>query len=246
MQLNFSARELAIKLVYYGPALSGKTTNLHALHERLGAGCGRLMTLETRDDRTLFFDVLPVAIKLDAESGLSLRLKVYTVPGQVVHASTRRLVLQAADGVVFVADSQVSEVESNAASFLDLRANLKQMGRSVKDVPLVIQFNKRDVPGARSDDDVRQLAEKGAEPVYAAIAVRGEGVLETFFGLLDVTFRRLEEEHQLSKRFGMAPADFLARTATAIGMEGKADALVAACRVGGGAPPSGAASGGGR
>jgi mutual gliding-motility protein MglA len=231
VQLNFAARELAIKLVYYGPALSGKTTNLRSLHDQIGGGCGRLMTLETKDDRTLFFDVLPVSFRLGGESGLNLRLKVYTVPGQVVHASTRRLVLQAADGVVFVADSQLSEVENNAAAFLDLRANLKQMGRSVRDMPLVIQFNKRDVPGARSDEDVQDLARKGAEPVYTAVAVRGEGVIPSFFGLLDVTFRRLEIEHKLSERFGMTPRDFLERTATHLGWGGKVDELLAKCRV---------------
>ena len=152
MQLNFAAREVAIKLVYYGPALSGKTTNLKALHELVREGSrGRLMTLETKDDRTLFFDMLPLVFKAETEGGsMSLRVKVFTVPGQVVHASTRRLVLQGADGIVFVADSQIAETENNAESFMDLRANLKELGRSLSKVPLVIQFNKRDLADRKS------------------------------------------------------------------------------------------------
>src|SRR6267154_6114091 len=105
------------------------------------------MTLETRDDRTLFFDMLPLTFK--AEKEISIRIKLFTVPGQVLHQSTRRLVLQGADGIAFIADSQLTETEHNAASFLDLRENLKALGRSMKDVPLVIQFNKRDLPGVR-------------------------------------------------------------------------------------------------
>ena len=149
MQLDFTARELTIKLVYYGPALSGKTT-LQALHAASSPeATGRLMTLETRDDRTLFFDLLPLTFS--SEKGLSVRLKVFTVPGQVIHASTRRLVLQGADGVVFVADSREAETEHNAESFRDLRENLKQNGLSTKQLPLVLQFNKRDLPSVRTE-----------------------------------------------------------------------------------------------
>jgi signal recognition particle receptor subunit beta len=119
VQVSFGAREIAIKLVYYGPALSGKTTNLRSLHQLTAeASRGRLMTLETKDDRTLFFDMLPATFRSESTSGggMTLRLKIYTVPGQVLHASTRRLVLQGADGVAFIADSQMSETEHNAAS----------------------------------------------------------------------------------------------------------------------------------
>ena len=150
MQLDFSSRELTIKLVYYGPALSGKTTNLQALHAASTPDTtGRLMTLETRDDRTLFFDLLPLTF--GSERGLSIRLKVFTVPGQVIHSSTRRLVLQGADGVAFIADSRVAETENNAEAFRDLRENLKQNGINPKQIPLVLQFNKRDLPGVRAE-----------------------------------------------------------------------------------------------
>lgn len=227
MQLNFAAREVAIKLVYYGPALSGKTTNLKALHEMTReASRGRLMTLETKDDRTLFFDMLPLVFKADAENGgMSLRVKVFTVPGQVVHTSTRRLVLQGADGIAFIADSQTAETENNAASFLDLRENLKETGRSMRDVPLVIQFNKRDLANVRSDEEIDELARRGREPVYKASAVNGQGVLESFFGLLDRAWRKLDAEHDLTQKLGIAPNAFLEKAAASLGYEGKARSL---------------------
>jgi mutual gliding-motility protein MglA len=234
LQLNFAAREVAIKLVYYGPALSGKTTNLKALYELTRPESrGRLMTLETKDDRTLFFDMLPLVFRSDAEGGaMSLRVKVFTVPGQVVHISTRRLVLQGADGVAFVADSQISETENNAAAFLDLRDNLKELGRSTRDVPLVIQFNKRDLANVRGEAEIEDLARRGREPVYLASAVTGAGVVECFFGLLETAWHRLNQEHDLTEKLGMTPETFLATAATSLGYEGKARALADA-RVGG-------------
>lgn len=237
MQLNFSAREVAIKLVYYGPALSGKTTNLKALHELSREGSrGRLMTLETKDDRTLFFDMLPLVLEAGEGTGLSLRVKVFTVPGQVVHASTRRLVLQGADGVAFIADSQVSEVANNAASYLDLRSNLKELGRPMADVPLVIQFNKRDLPDVRSDEEIASLAKRGKEPVYKASAVTGEGVMECFFGLLDRAWRKLDVEHDLAAKLGLGPDALLERAAASLGYagEGRARMLSSARLEGGG------------
>lgn len=241
MQLNFAAREVAIKLVYYGPALSGKTTNLKALHELTRSESrGRLMTLETKDDRTLFFDMLPLVVKAETEGGaMNLRVKVFTVPGQVVHTSTRRLVLQGADAVAFIADSQVSETENNAASFLDLRDNLNELGRSMRDVPLVIQFNKRDLPHTRSDAEIDELARRGKEPVFKASAVNGKGVLECFFGLLDRAWRKLDAEHDLEDKLGIEPDGFLAMAAASLGYEGKAlalrDAFVGGPRRSGGA-----------
>jgi hypothetical protein len=131
---------------------------------------------------------------------MSLRVKVFTVPGQVVHASTRRLVLQGADGVAFIADSQLSETENNAASFLDLRANLKDLGRSMSTMPLVIQFNKRDLPAVRTDTEIDDLAKRSKEPVYKATAVHGQGVLECFFGLLALSWKHLDVEHDLAHK----------------------------------------------
>jgi signal recognition particle receptor subunit beta len=231
LQLNFAAREVAIKLVYYGPALSGKTTNLKALHELTRAESrGRLMTLETKDDRTLFFDMLPLVVKAETEGGaMNLRVKVFTVPGQVVHASTRRLVLQGADAVAFIADSQITETENNAASFLDLRDNLNGLGRSMKDVPLVIQFNKRDLPHVRSDAEIDDLARRGKEPVFKASAVNGKGVVECFFGLLDRAWRKLDAEHDLEEKLRLRPEEFLDMAAASLGYEGQARQLRDSC-----------------
>lgn len=216
VQLDFAARELTIKLVYYGPALSGKTTNLQALHQAADPdSSGRLMTLETRDDRTLFFDLLPLTFR--DKGGLSVRLKVFTVPGQVIHASTRRLVVQGADGIVFVADSRVSETQHNADAFLDLRENLKENGLSLSRMPLVIQFNKRDLPGIRSDEEIAQLAAQGREPTYLAVATRGHGVVESFIGLLHMTWSALDAEHHLKTKFAFDGDAFLAQVAKSLG-----------------------------
>ena len=225
MQLDFVARELTIKLVYYGPALSGKTTNLQALHRLSSdASKGRLMTLETRDDRTLFFDLLPLTFK--GEGDLSLRMKLFTVPGQVIHASTRRLVLQGADGVAFIGDSQLTEADNNRASFLDLRGNLKDNGLDLRKMPLVIQFNKRDLPNVRPDAEIAELAAHGREPVYKAVATRGEGVLETFMGLIALTWRRLDDEHDFSKKFRVSSDGFLASLAKQLGLSGDPQKLL--------------------
>ena len=234
MQLDFSAREVTIKLVYYGPALSGKTTNLKSLHSlTTDQSRGRLMTLETKDDRTLFFDMLPFVLRADGGSSsnkaMSLRLKIFTVPGQVLHASTRKLVLQGADGVAFIADSQLSETEANAASFIDLRDNMKQLGVSLKDIPLVIQFNKRDMPRVRSESEIEQMASRGREPVFRAAALTGEGVLETFFGLLLITWQKLERDHQLAKMVGIAGEDFVPMVAKQLGVSRNVDELLRAC-----------------
>ncbi|MEZ4375731.1 MAG: ATP/GTP-binding protein [Polyangiaceae bacterium] len=217
MQLDFAARELTVKLVYYGPALSGKTTNLQALHQASDTeSSGRLMTLETKDDRTLFFDLLPLTFK--GTGGLSVRLKVFTVPGQVIHASTRRLVVQGADGVAFIADSQENETQHNAESFMDLKENLKANGLLLKQMPLIIQFNKRDLKNIRSDEEIAKLAAQGREPVYLAVATRGEGVVESFIGLLHLTMSHLDAEHDLTGKFGISTQGLLEEVNQKLGM----------------------------
>lgn len=217
MQLDFKARELTIKLVYYGPALSGKTTNLQSVHQLLlGDVAGRLMTLETKDDRTLFFDLLPLTLK--SASGLQVRVKLFTVPGQVIHNATRRLVLQGADGVAFIADSQRIETKSNASSFLNLRQNLTESGIDPASMPLVIQFNKRDLPDIRSEEELDALASRGKEPVFKAVAIRGTGVVETLLGLMKVTWKRLEESHQLSEKFGVEPGPLMQEMSAHLGV----------------------------
>jgi mutual gliding-motility protein MglA len=217
MQLDFKARELTVKLVYYGPALSGKTTNLQAIHRLVAPETsGRLMTLETRDDRTLFFDLLPLSF--EAGNGIQVRIKLFTVPGQVIHNATRRLVLQGADGTAFIADSQRTETKANQAAFLNMQENLQENGIDAAVHPLVIQFNKRDMPDVRSEEELDRLAARGREPVYKAVAIRGSGVVETFLGLLDLTWTRLESEHQLEAKFGLDPRRFLADVRTRLGV----------------------------
>ena len=209
MQLDFKQRELTLKLVYYGPALSGKTTNLQAVHELIAPESrGRLMTLETKDDRTLFFDLLPLS--LVTGRGLQIRVKLFTVPGQVIHNATRRLVLQGADGVAFIADSQRSEANANKAAFVNLRQNLVDNGLDAARMPLVIQFNKRDMPDVRTDAEIEQMALKGREPVFKAVALRGQGVIETLVGLFNITWQRLDADHQLGEKFGVDSAQLLA------------------------------------
>jgi signal recognition particle receptor subunit beta len=237
VQIDFSAREITVKLVYYGPALSGKTTNLQALHAAAQEGtAGRLLTLETRDDRTLFFDLLPLTFR--SRGDVSIRFKVFTVPGQVIHSSTRRLVVQGADGVVFVADSQVDETQNNGASFMDLKSNLKAHGVALKEMPVVIQFNKRDLPNVRTREELADLASKGKEPVYLAVATKGEGVVETFLGILDLSWRRLEAEHQLSQKFGIDSRQLLHDVCARLGRKGGLEETLAA-RVGGSASRGG-------
>jgi mutual gliding-motility protein MglA len=208
MQVDFAAKELTLKLVYYGPALSGKTTNLRAIHW-LGTSnaCGELMTLETQNDRTLFFDMLPISVS--SESGLKIRLKLFTVPGQVMHNATRRLVLQATDGIAFIADSQRGEADANRESFLNLKQNLEDNGIDPERVPIIIQFNKRDMQDIRTDEELEALAERSREPIYRAVATRGYGVMQTLRGLIRETWSRLEAEHQLETKFGVSPVRFM-------------------------------------
>jgi signal recognition particle receptor subunit beta len=232
VQLDFSAREVTIKLVYYGPALSGKTSNLVSLHALAGAEArGRLMTLETQDDRTLFFDLLPLTFRAK-DGDVSLRIKLFTVPGQPIHAATRRLVLQGADGVALIADSRVTETQNNAEAFYDLRRNLKTNGMELSKMPLVIQFNKRDLPEIRSEAELAELAARGDEPVYLAVATKGTGVIETLIGLLHLAWSHLDRTHQLSQKLALDGDVLLGNAARQLGVSTSVQELLAT-RVGG-------------
>lgn len=211
MQLDFRSREVTLKIVYYGPSQSGKSLNLRALQERIPPTVRpRLITLDANDDRTLFLDLLPLSIDLGE---LCLRINVYTVPGKPELAATRRLVLRGVDGVVFVADSRHSATRSNAESFVDLKQNLREIDRSLKDLPLVIQFNKRDAADVRSDEELDALAARGSEPVLRAIAARGVGVGESFVAVLRAVFARLESTGDLGRTLRQSP-DALIETIT--------------------------------
>jgi signal recognition particle receptor subunit beta len=207
VQINMAAREITLKVVYYGPALSGKTTNLQQLHALIDpASRGKMVTLDTADDRTLYFDFLP--IQFGAGKGVSVKIKLFTVPGQVMHKSTRKVVLAGADAVAFIADSQRSCASANAYSWRDMEANLRANGIDFDTVPKIVQFNKRDLP------DVKPLAEIRKAwadiPTFPAVALRGEGVIESFRELLRRLHRQLDQKHQLARNFGMSEEDFLA------------------------------------
>ena len=148
VQINMQEREITVKVVYYGPALSGKTTNLQQLHALINSTArGKMVTLDTTDDRTLYFDFLP--IEFGTQNGFSVKIKLFTVPGQVMHKSTRKVVLAGADAVAFIADSQRSGASANAYSWRDMEANLKSNGIDFEQIPKVVQFNKRDLPDVK-------------------------------------------------------------------------------------------------
>ena len=190
--VNFTTREITCKIVYYGPGRSGKTTNLHYVYGRVPeARRGRMVSLATQTDRTLFFDFLP--IDLGQISGFATRFQLYTVPGQVYYNATRRLVLQGSDGVVFVGDSQARQLDENLESLQNLQSNLLEHGVDVRTMPLVMQYNKQDLPReliltpAELDD---ALNFRGV-PSFPADALHGQGVFETLKAISELVLKRL-------------------------------------------------------
>jgi hypothetical protein len=215
-QVDFQECQLTLKLVYYGPPLSGKTTNLQYIHSQVEEqNRGRLMTLDTRDDRTLFFDLLPIFFRM---SKLSFRVKVYTVPGQPLHEATRRVVLRGADGVAFIADSARDQISANNESFDDLIRNLEAVGLSPDQLPIVVQYNKRDLPDAISDAELDAIAAANREPVFRASAITGDGVFQTLLGLLERTWEALNREVALEQGFGISRDEFVAAIHEHVGM----------------------------
>jgi signal recognition particle receptor subunit beta len=211
--VDYQERQLTLKLVYYGPPLSGKTSNLRALHAAVDKlNRGRLMTLDTRDDRTLFFDLMPIFFRT---SGFSFRIKVYTVPGQPVHEATRKVVLASADGIVFVADSSTKVREENAASWRNLVANLAALG--LERLPIVVQYNKRDLPDAIPLEEADRFGDP-ARRIESACAKRGEGVVSTFFELVGRAWERLDRDIQISRKLGIDAATFRAALAEHVGV----------------------------
>ncbi len=205
---NNETREIALKVVYYGPALSGKTTNLQALFQKIDPKVrGRLMTLDTKDDRTLFFDMMPVFFR--TRSGVKVKLKLYTVPGQVMHESTRRIVLQGSDAVAFVADSRRAEASAPLAYWNNMLKNLEANGLDYRTLPIVVQLNKRDLPDARGDGELDDLRRVIQPPVVPAVAIRGDGVIETLYALLQLCYRSLDHQFGLEANWQIPEREFL-------------------------------------
>ena len=190
--VNYASREITCKIVYYGPGRSGKTSNLQYIHRRVPVERrGEMMSLATHGDRTLFFDFLP--IDLGTISGFTTRFQLYTVPGQVYYRSTRRLVLQGADGVVFVADSQRRQTDENVESYRDLHEALAEHGVDAREVPLVLQYNKQDLPAELvcAPDELDRLLNFRNVPAFGADALGGLGVFETLRRASELVLRRL-------------------------------------------------------
>ena len=192
--VSYSGKEINAKLVYYGAGLSGKTTNLESIYEAVpDSSRGKMVSMKTQSDRTLFFDLLP--LDLGEIMGFKTRFLLYTVPGQVFYNATRKLVLKGADAIVFVADSEVGKMEENKESLANLRANLAEYGLSLDEIPWVMQYNKRDLPNVYSAEELNaELNPGGKVPTFEAVATTGKGVFETFRGVSHLLMEKVTKD----------------------------------------------------
>jgi signal recognition particle receptor subunit beta len=191
--VNMAAREIYTKIVYYGPGLSGKTTNVRHIYERTAPACkGKLVSLQTESERTLFFDFLP--LDLGKVNGFKMRFQLYTVPGQIFYGATRKLVLKGFDAIVFVADSQPERLEANIEAMEDLHENLIEHGRDPAEVPVVVQYNKRDLDDVLSIAELRAALNPRGALDFEAAASTGRGVFETLKGVSTLALKRLSAE----------------------------------------------------
>lgn len=198
VQINFALREVNCKIVYYGPGLSGKTTNLEMIHTKVPDNHrGDLTSIATEGDRTLFFDFMP--LDLGKVAGMNTRFQLYTVPGQVYYNATRKLVLQGADGIIFVADSQEGKREENKESLQNLLENLKEYNVDVGDIPFVMQYNKRDLPNITSIEALEKDLNPWGMPYYESVAITGEGVFPTLKKLANMVLESLNTEYGVKK-----------------------------------------------
>ena len=205
---NYATRELSAKIVYYGPGLSGKTTNIHFIYHRISPNQrGKLISLATETDRTLFFDFLPV--ELGTVKNYKVRFHLYTVPGQVFYNATRKLVLKGADGVIFVADSQSTMVDANLESLANLHDNFSEMNIDLADFPMVLQYNKRDLPDVMTLDEMNTRLNKNKVPYYEAVASKGDGVLKTFAAISKLVLQDMQKNPE---RHNFSAGDIVAKT----------------------------------
>lgn len=192
--INYSSREINCKIVYYGPGLCGKTTNLQYIYKRTNPNQkGKLISLATETERTLFFDFLPLA--LGDIKGFKIRFHLYTVPGQVFYAASRKLILKGVDGVVFVADSQIERMESNLESLDDLKINLAEQGYELERLPFTIQYNKRDLPNIVPFEEIDRLLNYRNITCFEGIAITGKGVFETLKSVAKQVLVELKKHH---------------------------------------------------
>ena len=190
--INYAAREINCKLVFYGPGLGGKTTNLQYIYEKTNPNSkGKLISLATETDRTLFFDFLP--LELGTIRGFRTRFHLYTVPGQVFYDASRKLILKGADGLIFVADSQEARMEANAESIRNLQENLRTNGLDLKKLPYILQLNKRDLPTAVPVEAMTKALRLGDEPVFEAVATTGQGVFATLKAIARLVLVQLKQ-----------------------------------------------------
>jgi signal recognition particle receptor subunit beta len=191
--INYAAREINCKLVYYGAGLCGKTTNLQHIYKKVDPGAkGKLISLATETERTLFFDFLP--LELGTIRGFKTRFHLYTVPGQIFYEASRKLILKGADGVVFVADSQLERMEANIQSLADMRQHLTEQGIEPTKIPLVIQYNKRDLRNAVPIDELQKALNPRNLPWFEAIAPQGVGVFETLKAISKIVLQELQRK----------------------------------------------------
>jgi len=189
--INYSSREINCKIVYYGPGLCGKTTNLQYIYAKTHPDArGKMISLATETERTLFFDFLPLS--LGEIRGFRTRFHLYTVPGQVFYEASRKLILKGVDGVVFVADSQIERMEANIESVEDLRANLLEQGYNLDKLPYVIQYNKRDLPNIAPVEEMRELLNPTRVPDFEAVATTGQGVFDTLKAVAKLVLTELK------------------------------------------------------
>jgi signal recognition particle receptor subunit beta len=192
--INYSSREINCKIVYYGPGLCGKTTNLQYIYRRTNPDQkGKLISLATETERTLFFDFLPLA--LGDIKGFKIRFHLYTVPGQVFYAASRKLILKGVDGVIFVADSQIERMESNMESLDDLQINLAEQGYELEKLPFAIQYNKRDLPNIVPIEEMDKLLNHRTVPWFDGIATTGKGVFETLKAVAKLVLFELKKHY---------------------------------------------------
>src|SRR5262245_30048163 len=204
VQFNFSERTIKAKIVYYGPAQSGKTTNLEQIHRLTDpGGQNRLISLNTAQDRTLFFDLLPFS--LGTVAGYDFKVQLYTVPGQVQYNATRRVVLAGADAVVFVADSRKASFKENLAAFENMKVNLLANRLVPEKIPLVFQYNKQDLPDLQTEAEMSRSLNHWGRTVYRAVAARGSGVLETVVAVLKEMLQAIAVKYNLKEK-GLDPA----------------------------------------